>query len=276
LGEPNCPIAQPLNSSENIVWDEEVYWPNLEKAVNYANSLEITLEIILTSEASLERGEGRWPKHAWNELNGGPIPSDQLFGFFKLTDSEETLDWSTENQRLQEQFIQKYINEFDSKINIVWNLMWEIDDADTENIPEAIEWVNLTSNYIIEHQRRGHMISITPTRCSDRERKKICQHQNIDFLLIENRGARDEFLAFNKPVVLGGPWAEKEVEEPEFMNLCVIKGLHPSTNLYSHAIPGETPGFDYAFELGEFFKTVVTWGDEPGGEIIEENLPPIN
>ena len=276
LDEPNCPMAEPLNSDENIIWDEEEYWPNLRKLVNYANSLDITLEIVLSSEALLERGDGRWPDHAWNELNGGPIPQDQLFGFFKLTDPDETLGWPIENRKYQEQLIEKYLDEFDSKINVVWNLMWEIDDADTENIPDAIDWMTHASDYIIEHQRRGHMISITPTRCSDKDRIKICRHQNIDFLMIENRGARDEFLVFNKPVVVGGPWAEREIEEPEFMNLCVIKGLHPSTNLYSHTIPEETPGFDYALELGEFFKTVETWDDEPGVEITEENLPPVN
>lgn len=273
---PNSPISSKLDYKEEIAWSAG-YWAALKEAVSYANQLGITVEIVVMSESTLENKTTGWEYHLFNEANGGPIPANNGFEFFRVSEPElaSSQDWSWQNWNwhYQTMLYQKYINELDQYPNVVWNTGWEIDDIqEQEYIDLALLWHDFILNYFAEHETQHHLKAATPTKCLGQGRSKFCSNQDVDFLLIQNKGASAGTLQFAKPVVIGGPWAKKMIDEPEFMREAVLLGLHPSTNLYNEP-PGETPGFDYAAELHGFFQTVETWNDEPGAEINENTLP---
>ena len=264
-GQYDTPTLEPFNNKLTVEWRTS-FWQGLRQTVEYAKSLDIICQVIIFAETLLEPGTDRWGQNIFAEENGGPVPGDG-YNFFLTEIPEgdfESWNWKQWNAYYQGLIIEKTVDTIGRFSNVIFNPCYEINHAQW-----GLGWFEKTVLLIkeMESGKPDHLICVTPIQPD-----AFCELESADLIMIENRGIGQEYLAFEKPLLQGGPWARNTVPEPEFMYTCGSLGINPSTNLFSDP-PVETEGFDYCLRFQAFMENVCSWDDEPGDEITPANLP---
>jgi len=219
-----CPIDGPLKY--DIDWNES-FWRGFEAFNEKCNNLNILFTVHLFSQCMLE--SGRWEYNLWNVINGGPcVEGDSFLVVSEPQGPSPFWDWRMWNYYYQASFFNKIL-EVVSPCGTIISPIWE----DEISIKDWFLWVRrkFFESFVIAHVPTKNTVEILG-----------------DIIEVENRGFGDEFLRFRKPVLNIGPYARNKVPEKRFIQECIKKGIHPSTNLNNDCLDW-SPGYEIRIPL---------------------------
>jgi len=287
------------------------YWDRLRSDVQWAFDNDVMVGIVIQGTSILETcSMGRWGGHAWNSNFGGPITAacngkDQFYDLFDYNNPirgpyDESWPWQKKNQFRQEELINKVFTDLDFP-NLYPILMWEMHDTGGTSRAKAEKWWKYMANYI--HKMRpgtlvtaGEASGVSCCFGGGLISSWVMNLTGLDFMVFQNRptghfdkndlkAVKDAYWNLNIPFVhIGTRWVSSGETIPSSehedvrntMRKMMLYGFQPAAPFGGYQQAGSQAYHSYAKTLQEFADTVETWCDEPGQEITNSTLPPIN